>query len=649
MTTPALPAICNAMARALAPRKAMTASEWADAHFVLSAKGSSEPGEWRTRRNPPLREPMDCLSARSPVRDVALMFPIQFGKTQVARIALGYGMDHDPGPMMVCLPGEVSMKKWVAQQLNPLIEEVEPVRRALTSTASRDSANQATFKDFAGGQLYIEHAGSPQRLKSTSVRRLIVDELDEFAGALRTGDDPVDMLNGRTSGFQSNYKRLYISTPGIKGASRIDDMFQAGDQRRYYVPCPHCGHAQPLEWSGLMWDEHATSCWYVCRECGCMIAEHHKTDMIAAGHWHPENPGARTRSYTINGLYYAMGLGPRWLDLVHMWLSAQNDPARLKTFLNDRLAEPWEDPTMRAIKQGALADRAEPYPLRHAPEGVLAITAGIDTQDDRLEAHIVGWGPGPGRTLRAWTLDYVRLPGDPAEDEVWDNLTDLLNKPIEHASGALLRVEAMANDGGGHRTEDVKNYVRQRRVNRPMVIFGSKVKNAPVLSRGKLEDVNWRGKQDKRGVTIYHVGTVNAKDWLYGRLAADADKDPDDRAVHFPEDLRDPDQADRDFFAGMVSEVKNPRTGRYEKRRGPARNEPLDTWVYAFAAAHNPNLRLHRLTKADWETRRKRIQEAAAKRNGDTPTDDTPPDSKPPKRGPRQPAPRKRGGFATNW
>ena len=166
---PAHPRVFSAIARAITPKKPLTVSQWADLERRLSSKGSAEPGQWRTMRNPPLGEPMDCLSARSTARDVALMFPIQFGKTAVAENVLGYTMDYNPGPVMVCLPGEVSMTKWVAQKLNPMIEETPAVHRALTSVASRDSSNTRTFKDFAGGQLYIEHAGSPSRLKSTTV------------------------------------------------------------------------------------------------------------------------------------------------------------------------------------------------------------------------------------------------------------------------------------------------------------------------------------------------------------------------------------------------------------------------------------------------------------------------------------------------
>ena len=256
------------LARCLAPRKPLTVSQWSDLHRRLSSKGSAEAGRWRTARNPPLAEPMDALSARSTAKDVVLMFPIQFGKTEVAINALGYIMDHNPGPTMVCLPGEVSRDKWVAQKLGPMIDETPAVKAALTSTATRDGANRREFKDFAGGQLYLEHAGSPSRLKSTTVRTLLVDEVDEFANNLTGGDDPLEMLNGRTSAFPATSKRLYISTPQIKGLSRIEQLWLKSDQRRYHVPCPHCGHMQHLQWTGLHWTPDASHCWYVCQECG---------------------------------------------------------------------------------------------------------------------------------------------------------------------------------------------------------------------------------------------------------------------------------------------------------------------------------------------------------------------------------------------
>lgn len=652
MTACATSRISRALARALMPRKPITVSQWADAERYLSSKGSAEPGRWRTHRNPPLREPMDCMSARSTSQNVVCMFPIQFGKTEVAVNTLGYTMDHHPGPVMVCLPSENSMNKWVEQKLTPMLDETPAAKRALSSVASRESANRRTFKDFTGGQLYLEHAGAPGRLKLTTVRTLIVDELDDFPLKLSTGDDPVDMLDGRTSAFPATYKRLYISTPGIQGVSRIEQLWLASDQRRFYVACPECTHEQPLVWAGLHWSADASECWYGCRECGACIGEHQKTAMIAAGRWVAENPASKIRGYTINCLYYPIGLGPRWLELIAMWRAAQNDPAKLKTFVNDRLAEPWEDVAMRAVKHNVIADRAEAYPLRTAPLGVLAITAGIDTQDNRLAVHITGWGRG----LASWTLDYVELPGDPADDAVWVALTDLLNRPIAHASGQLMRIEAHAIDAGGHRTEAVKAYVRAKLARRGMVIFGAVPNNAPVLSKGKQQDVNWKGQLDKRGVMIYHVGTVGVKHLLYSRLSTDAEKQPEARLVRFTGDLP------HEYFTGLVSEIYNPARNRFEKKRGGARNEPLDTWVYAYAATHHPELRLHRMTKADWDAREARLGIAAppppqAEKGATRGTSQTvEQQAEPVELAPVEPARssqrrvgRKPGGFATNW
>jgi len=205
--------IYRAIAPALAPRPTLAVSQRADDHRRLGGKGSAMAGQWVTDNNLPLADPMDCISARSILREAVIMFPIQMGKTEVAINVLGYCMDHNhnhnhdpgpgpgpgPGPVKVCLPGELSMNKWVAQKLNPMINESPAVRRALTSVASRDSANTRTFKDFAGGQLCLEHAGSPSRLKSTTVRTMIVDEVDEFSNNLAGGDD----LPGRAPAFHA--------------------------------------------------------------------------------------------------------------------------------------------------------------------------------------------------------------------------------------------------------------------------------------------------------------------------------------------------------------------------------------------------------------------------------------------------------------
>lgn len=601
----------GAFGRAIAPRVPLTTAQWADAHMVLSEKSTSRPGRWRTSANPPLREPMECMSSRSSVRDVALMFPAQFGKTAIALNTIGYVMDHAPGPLMVALPGEVTFNKWINQKLNPTLESCERMQSALSSTASRDSSNQRAFKDFTGGQLFLEHAGSPGRLKLATIKILIVDELDEFSSNYRGGDDPIKMLDGRTTSFDSSRKRLYISTPSIEGVSRIKQLWDKSDQRRFHVACPHCDHMQPLEWGGLHWNDDCSRAWYACRECGVAIEEHHKTQMIASGQWVAAHPERKLRGYHINALYFQFGLGPRWHALAQEWKEAQGDPAKLKTFVNDRLAETWEDQSMRAVKHNLIIDRAEPRPARPVPWWVLATTAGIDTQDNRLAVQRLGWG----RNLRCWPIDYVELPGDPAEDDVWVALTQLLLQPIEHEWGGMMRLEAAAIDIAGHRTEAVKAYVRRSRalgIRRLLAIFGAVPNNAPVLGKGKLQDINWKGQLDRKGVHIHAVGTVGIKHLLYSRLSTDADKEPEDRLIRFS------DEFDTEYFGGLVAEIYNPTKNRFEKRAGAPRNEPLDTWGYGYAATHHPELRLQRATKADWDAREARLK---AYRKADAATD----------------------------
>ncbi len=589
--------VARAISRAIAPRKPGRVSEWATRRRRLSSKGSQLAGEWDNSRNPLQIEIMDCFSARSPVHDVVALLPIQFGKSEMEANVLGYSMEENPQPIMVVLPGEVSLNKWIDQKLNPLLEETPALQRILTSTNSRESSNRRGFKDFQGGQLYMEHAGNPVRLKSTAAGLLIVDEFSSFASALRSGDDPDEMLNGRTSAFPDTYKRFKVGTPEIVGRCRLTDLWADSDQRRWHWPCPDCGHEQVFEWSGLQWTPDGQHCWYACQECGVVIEEHQKTTLIARGRWIAAHPERKLRGYHANALYYPMGLGPRWHDLVQMWLAAQNDPARLKTFVNDRLAEAWEDPATRAVKHNIIADRVEPLPMRPVPRWVLAATAGIDTQDNRLAVQILGWGRG----MACWPIDYVELPGDPAEDAVWTALTELLTRPIDHASGGWLMLDAAAQDIGGHRTEAVKAYIRRRLVRRLLAIFGATPNNAPVLGKGKLQDINWRGQLDKRGIHIHAVGTVGIKHLLYSRLSTDADKAPEDRLIRFS------DQLDDAYLGGLVSETYNPQKNRFEKRRRAPRNEPLDTWVYGYAATHHPELRLQRWTKAQWDAREAQI------------------------------------------
>lgn len=583
--------ILGKLARAFRPRQRLSVSEWSDAHRMLSGKSSAESGAWRTSRTPYLREILDCLSDESPIQRVVVMKSAQIGLTEAGLNWIGYVMDHvrTSKPMLVVLPTLQLRVEWVRQRLDPMLEAVPALKRLVNVTRARDGANREDMKDYAGGVLMIATAGSASSLKSKPIRYVLGDEIDEFDWDVSGRGDPMGLIESRTANFPRR-KLFLISTPTIKGASRVEAEYERSDRRRYQVPCPHCGEYQVLEWAHLQWTRDVGKVWYVCRHNGCVIDEHEKPGLLSAGRWVADHPGSPIRGYHLNALYSPVGLGYNWRELVYQWLHAQTDPLRLKQFLNERLGQTWED-LRSAIKPGSLQHRAEDYRLREIPRGALILTAGVDTQDDRLAVQVVGWGANK----RWWILDWIELPGDPAREEVWDALADRLNRPLQNAFGHAIYIKATAIDQGGHHTEDVKAFARSRKMRHLVVsVVGDNVKSHSILGPQRYVDFNWRGHYIKNGSVYHRVGTEKAKDRLYSTLKGDENQAPEERHAHFSIELPP------EYYSGLLSEIWDPQRNRYRKKPGRP-NEPLDTWVYAYAAAHHPLIDLQRKRKIDWE------------------------------------------------
>ena len=583
--------------RAIRPKAPLLVSEWADANRMLSEEGSAEPGRWRTSRNPPQREILDALSEDAPGEKVVLMKPSQWGGTEIGSNFVGYCIDHVKGPGAVVMPTEASLQDWTSQKFDPMVKDTPVVNEAMALRSNRSGDNAAKRKRFKGGLIYFKTSGSTAELKASSLKWGMADEVDEWDWTTPQGD-PLGLFEIRFAAFH-NSKLFVVSSPTIKDASKIEEQFEAGDQRRYHVPCPHCEERQTLKWSNVRWTvvgQRVTRAWYVCEHCGCEIDEHQKNGMLAGGRWIAENPGALYRSYHINGIYTPNGLGRSWVQLAQEWIEAQGDAKKLVIFINTRLAESWTDRS-HDLKPNVLIARAEPYALRTIPQGVLVLTAGVDTQDDRLEVRVIGWGADK----KEWTIDYHIIPGKPSGDEVWAALDDYLTAEFTNSYGKTLRIEATAIDTGGHFTHDVYAYVRRAKARRVIACKGASTTGRVILGKPSHQDVNWRGQTVKKGVALYIVGTDTAKHHIYGRLNDDTDKDPGERRVHFSTEL------EHAFFDQQVAEVFNPRKNRWEIKKGK-RNEVLDTHVYATAASHHPELYLHKWKAADWKRRAAMIE-----------------------------------------
>jgi phage terminase large subunit GpA-like protein len=574
------------LARAIKPRDRLTVSEWADKYRWLSSKQSGEQGRWSTARNPVLREIMDSLSVQSPVREVVVIKSSQVGVTEATVNWLGYTLDHAPSPSMVLMPTLESRDTWKLQKLNPLIMETERVRAILGGRRSRDSANRQDAIDFPGGILFLAGGNSPNSYAQKSVRNLVLDDLDRFPSEVGEEGDPVALARGRLKAFERS-KLLLISTPTVKGGSLIEREYEQSDQREYHVPCPACGEAQALKWSNLRWAEQVTGVWYECEHCGHHIKEHQKPRMLAAGNWIPRRPGVKRRGYHISALYAPIGLGPSWQDLALEWREAQGDQALLKTFINTNLGEPWEDQTT-SLKPHELAKRAEAVPPRTIPVGCLALTVGVDTQDDWLAIKVLGWG-----AHHAWVIEYHELQGDTSRPEIWNELEAYLHTWPVNAFGHTLRYRAAGIDSRGHRSEQVRQFVSRTSLRLPcFAIQGATNRmNRPIAAQPSHIDKGRRGRVLRGGYGVWNVGTEHCKDFIFSRLASDTGHAPDDRYFRFCQDLPDT------YYDGLLSEYFDPEKRRYVQKKGARwkRNEPLDTLTYAWAIGHHREVNLGRL------------------------------------------------------
>jgi phage terminase large subunit GpA-like protein len=555
----------RALANAVRPRPLLTVSAWADAHRVLTSKGSSEPGPWRTDRAPYLRDIMTDLSAHSPVQRIVLRFGSQVGKTEVALNWLGYIMDRAPAPVLVVVPTLEVRKRWVKQRLDPLLNETPVIAALFDNRRRRDSGNSEDMKDFPGGLLVLAGANSPASLASMPIKYVICDEVDRFPWEAGAEGDPLGLIDERTKTFPRR-KVLLVSTPTVAGLSRIDDEYQAGDQREYYVPCPHCGQYQTLHWThpdgapGLIHHKTTGAIYYRCVHCAERIDEHHKTALLAAGQWRPRYPERPIRSYTLSGLYSPLGLGFTWTELWASWQDAHGDTAKLKRFVNTTLGEVWQEQGDSVDPVGLIA-KLEDYP-DSLPVGVRAL--GIDIQKDRIEISVIDWGAGE----EAWLQDHLILPGDTALPHVWEDLVELLGD---------LRPDAVGIDCGYH-TSQVYAFVEKRPY--CYALKGIAGPGRALIEDERVRRAKLRKKQQRRAV-VYPVGVDQAKALIYARLKLPA---AGPGAFHFP---RTP-SFDDEYFAQLAAEklvTKTRGTRAYaEWVQTRPRNEALDCAVYALAA-----------------------------------------------------------------
>ncbi len=576
--------------RGLRPDPLLKVSEWADQHRRLSGKGAAEPGPWRTARTPYLREIMDCLSPSSPYERVVFMKGAQIGATECGNNWIGYVIHHAPGPMLAVLPTVEMAKRNSRQRIDPLIEDSEVLSQLVKPARSRDSGNTVLTKAFQGGLLVMTGANSAVGLRSMPVRYLFLDEVDGYPGDIDGEGDPVSLAEARTRTF-ARRKVFIVSTPTVKGVSRIEREFEASDQRRYFVPCPHCGHFQWLEFERLRWEKgRPETAHYLCTECEGQIHEHHKTRMLERGEWRATAPSEqgneKTAGFHISSLYSPIGWRS-WVEIAAAWEAAQGNDAALKSVKNTDLGETWVE-TGEAPDWQRLYDQRETSVPGIVPAGGLFLTAGVDVQKDRLEVDVWAWGRG----LESWLIEHVVIEGGPQRPDAWVDLDALLDRAWPHASGAQLKLAKLAIDTG-YEAPAVYAWARRVGFGHVAPVKGVEGFNrASPVSGPTFVDATDGGKKLRRGARLWTVAvsTFKSETYRFLRLQRPTDEEKADGAECLPGTVHLPSWVESEWLKQLVAEqlvtVKTKRGfTRLEWQKLRERNEALDSRVYARAAA----------------------------------------------------------------
>lgn len=573
-------------AEGLKPDPILTVSQWADKHRYLSQVSAAEPGRWRTARTPYLKEIMDNLSSTSPIQEIVYQKGTQVGGTECGNNWTGYIIDHVPGPMMWVLPRVEDAKKNSKIRLAPLIESSERLREKVKDSRAKDSGNTILQKEFPGGMLNLTGANSGAGLRSMPIRYIFFDECDAYPDDVSGEGDPMEVAKKRTDTFAGKKKILYVSTPTVEGRSKIENKYQQTDQRKYYMPCPECGHKQWLQWDRFHWEKgKPETVHYLCEneKCNREIRNWEKTKMLAGGEWRAtsESKNPKMIGYHLSGLYSPVGW-LTWEDCVRQWEEAHY-PARnlekLKTFVNTVLGETWKDKG-EAPEWEKLHKRREDYKIGTVPNGVCFLTAGVDIQADRIEVEVVGWG----RRKNSWSIDYRIFHGDTSsiETEPWIELQSLLSEIWETPSGAELEIKRMAVDSGWN-TSNVYSWVKKFPISKVFAIKGKDTQSI-ILNQGTLVDIK-KGKRRIRNATkVFTVGVSTLKQELYGWLKQEPPEEDELEPYgfcHFPE-------YDEEHFKRLTSETLETKWVKGHKKYewvANGRNEQLDCRVYARAAA----------------------------------------------------------------
>lgn len=613
------------------PPDDLTVTEWAEQRRRLSSEASAEPGPWRTERTPYLREVMNTFTDVK-VQHTVMVAASQVGKSEVLNNCIGYIIDEDPGSILFVHPTTIDAKEYSKLRIAPMIRDCPTLKKKVADPKSRDSGNTILQKTYPGGILTLCGSTEAHALASKPIRYVFGDERDRWAISAGNEGDPWDLAMARQTTFY-NRMAFEVSTPTIKNASAIEAAYAKGTMERWKSRCPHCGKYHEIQWSDIRFEHEENvvagqktfsvkTIYYVCPGCGAVSDE--LTMKRAPAHWEAENPAAYengVRSFWLNAF---VSQWATWESIVLKYLQAIGSSKKMQVVYNTCFGELWEDRGDLEDEDSLMA-RREVYGQREdgsdveLPEGVLVLTAGIDTQDDRLEYEVLGHGHF-GET---WGIRKGIIMGRPDDPETWKQLDDVLDHVYKYEDGLGLKISMAFWDEGGHFTMEVRQQCAARQSKHLFAIKGMPGQDKPYTGPPK------KMKIMIRNVVIgtcwqYQIGVDSGKEIIMDNLKVQT---PGSKYCHFPKR----DDYGSGFFKGLLSETKvydpnKKQPWQWKKIPGHERNEALDCRNYALAAFKALPVNLDEIDR--------RLKEARGQAAGPRPN---------PKA--KKPAPKHRGGV----
>ena len=582
-----------AISRAIAgirPPEQLTVSQWADKKRKLSQESSAEVGQWRTSRTPYLKDIMDAFN--DPVlRHIAVVASSQVGKSECINNMIGYIIDQDPGSILFIQPTTIDAKDYSKLRIAPMIRDTKCLKNKVADPKSRESANTILQKSYPGGILTMCGSTEAHALCSKPIRYIFGDERDRWATSAGNEGDPWELATARQITFY-NAKSVEVSTPTVKGASAIERAYGDGTMERWKTRCPHCEEYSEITFENIRFDYDTTEVGndkvyditeihYVCPCCGGVSSE--REIKVQPSKWVADNPDAykqhQTRSFWLSSWVSPWA---SWKSTILQYLKAIGNSKKMQVVYNTRFGLLWEDRGDLEDEESVMA-RREDYGTNEdgspveLPEGVLYLTCGVDTQDDRLEYEVVGYG----HFDESWGIKKGIIMGRPDTDEVWQRLDDIIDHVYRFKSGIGLRVSTTFVDEGGHFTQDVRMRCRERLAKKVFAIKGRGGQDIPFTSPPKKQKIVVNGRA--LGMCwVYEIGVDAGKQLIMDNLRVQS---PGSKYCHFPRR----DDYGPTYFKGLLSERLVYKNGhkhpwQWEKIPGHERNEPLDCRDYANAA-----------------------------------------------------------------